>query len=92
MDAWRDERELRIAFEQRPSTAGFEVGCHVLAPGKCLTFGALTIGICAYQGFHAHRIRRATGARAVSAATTKAVVISSIAVLAADYVITSFLV
>ncbi len=59
---------------------------------KALTFGALTIGICAYQGFHAHRIRRATGARAVSAATTKAVVISSIAVLAADYVITSFLV
>ncbi|MEX1111083.1 MAG: ABC transporter permease [Chthoniobacterales bacterium] len=59
---------------------------------KALTFGALTIGICAYQGFHAHRIRRATGARAVSAATTKAVVISSIAVLAADYIITSFLV
>jgi len=59
---------------------------------KALTFGALTIGICACQGFHAHRIRRATGARAVSAATTKAVVISSIAVLAADYVITSFLV
>lgn len=59
---------------------------------KALTFGFLTISICAYQGFHAHRIRRATGARAVSAATTKAVVISSIMVLAADYVITSFLV
>jgi phospholipid/cholesterol/gamma-HCH transport system permease protein len=59
---------------------------------KALTFGLLTISICAYQGFHAHRIRRATGARAVSAATTKAVVISSIMVLAADYVITSFLV
>jgi phospholipid/cholesterol/gamma-HCH transport system permease protein len=59
---------------------------------KALTFGLLTISICAYQGFHAHRIRGATGARAVSAATTKAVVISSIMVLAADYVITSFLV
>jgi phospholipid/cholesterol/gamma-HCH transport system permease protein len=59
---------------------------------KALTFGLLTIAICAYQGFHAHRIRHATGARAVSAATTKAVVISSIAILAADYVITSFLV
>lgn len=59
---------------------------------KAVTFGLLTIGICAYQGFHAHRIRGATGARAVSAATTKAVVISSICILAADYVITSFLV
>lgn len=59
---------------------------------KAVTFGWLTISICAFQGFHAHRIRRATGARAVSAATTKAVVLSSIVVLAADYVITSFLV
>ncbi|MFM8460148.1 MAG: MlaE family ABC transporter permease, partial [Chthoniobacterales bacterium] len=59
---------------------------------KAVTFGLLTISICSYQGFHAHRIRRATGARAVSAATTKAVVLSCIAVLAADYVITSFLV
>jgi phospholipid/cholesterol/gamma-HCH transport system permease protein len=34
----------------------------------------------------------ATGARAVSASTTLAVVHSSIIILAADYVITSFLV
>jgi phospholipid/cholesterol/gamma-HCH transport system permease protein len=59
---------------------------------KAVTFGLLTISICSYQGFNAHRVRRATGARAVSAATTKAVVLSCIAVLAADYVITSFLV
>lgn len=59
---------------------------------KAVVFGLLTISICAYQGFNAHRVRRATGARAVSAATTKAVVVSCIAVLAADYVITSFLV
>ncbi len=59
---------------------------------KAVTFGLLTTAICAYQGFHAHHIKRATGARAVSAATTKAVVISSICILAADYVITSFLV
>lgn len=59
---------------------------------KAVTFGLLTISICAYCGFNAHRTRRATGARAVSAATTKAVVVSSIAVLAADYVITSVLV
>lgn len=59
---------------------------------KAATFGLLTISICAYHGFNAHRCRSATGARAVSAATTLAVVQSSIIVLAADYVITSFLV
>lgn len=59
---------------------------------KAVTFGLLTMSICAYCGFNAHRARGTTGARAVSAATTKAVVVSSIVVLAADYVITSFLV
>jgi len=59
---------------------------------KAAIFGLLTISICAYHGFNAHRCRSATGARAVSASTTRAVVHSSIVVLAADYVITSFLV
>lgn len=59
---------------------------------KAALFGILTISICAYHGFNAHRQRRATGARAVSKATTRAVVHASIAVLAADYVVTSFLV
>lgn len=59
---------------------------------KAATFGLLTIGLCAYHGFNAHLCRSATGARAVSASTTRAVVQSSIIVLAADYVITSFLV
>lgn len=59
---------------------------------KAVTFGLLTISLCAYHGFNAHRCRGATGARAVSASTTRAVVQSSIIVLAADYVITSFLV
>lgn len=59
---------------------------------KAATFGLLTIAICAYHGFNAHRCRGASGARAVSASTTRAVVHSSIAVLAVDYAITSFLV
>jgi phospholipid/cholesterol/gamma-HCH transport system permease protein len=59
---------------------------------KATVFGILTMSICAYHGFHADRCRSATGARAVSASTTRAVVHSSIIVLAADYVITSFLV
>jgi phospholipid/cholesterol/gamma-HCH transport system permease protein len=59
---------------------------------KAATFGLLTMSICAFYGFNAHRCRAASGARAVSTSTTRAVVLSSIVVLAADYVITSFLV
>lgn len=59
---------------------------------KAATFGLLTIGVCCYHGFHAHRCRFASGARAVSASTTTAVVHSCILILAADYIITSFLV
>ena len=59
---------------------------------KAATFGLLTISICAYHGFNAHRCASSSGARAVSASTTRAVVHSSIVVLVADYIITSFLV
>lgn len=59
---------------------------------KAVTFGLLTVALCAYHGFHAHRSRSGTGAQAVSASTTRAVVQSSIIVLAADYIITSFLI
>lgn len=59
---------------------------------KAATFGLLTISICAYHGFNAHRCASSSGARAVSASTTRAVVHSSIIVLVADYMITSFLV
>ncbi|MEI6860852.1 MAG: ABC transporter permease [Verrucomicrobiota bacterium] len=59
---------------------------------KAFVFGVLTITICAHNGYNTHRRTRATGARAVSASTTRAVVVSCIAVLAADYIITSLLV
>jgi phospholipid/cholesterol/gamma-HCH transport system permease protein len=59
---------------------------------KAAAFGLLSITICAYQGYNADRCRSATGARAVSASTTRAVVLSSIMVLVADYVISSFFV
>jgi phospholipid/cholesterol/gamma-HCH transport system permease protein len=59
---------------------------------KAAVFGLLTIAICAYNGFNSHRRRSSTGARAVGASTTRAVVFSSITVLAADYIITSLLV
>lgn len=56
---------------------------------KASVFGAIVISISAHNGYNTHRRSRATGARAVSASTTRAVVVSSILVLAADYVITS---
>lgn len=59
---------------------------------KAMLFGLLTVALCAYHGYHAHRCRSGTGARAVSASTTRAVVQSCITVLAADYVVTSFLI
>ena len=57
---------------------------------EAAAFGLLSISICAYQGFHADRCRSGTGAQAVSASTTRAVVYSSIMVLIADYIISSF--
>lgn len=43
MAAWRDERALRIAFEQRPGATGLEVGCEALAPGRRIAVGDLEI-------------------------------------------------
>lgn len=43
MAAWHDERELRIAFEQRPTVTGLEVECETLAPGRLVTIGDLEI-------------------------------------------------
>jgi phospholipid/cholesterol/gamma-HCH transport system permease protein len=59
---------------------------------KALIFGVVTISICCHSGFTTHRRRGVSGSRAVSVSTTRAVVLASIATLAADYLITSFLV
>jgi phospholipid/cholesterol/gamma-HCH transport system permease protein len=59
---------------------------------KASTFGLVSTAICAYPGYFAHRNSSAAGARAVSIATTRAVVFSSIMVLVADYLISSFFV
>jgi phospholipid/cholesterol/gamma-HCH transport system permease protein len=58
---------------------------------KAVVFGLLTIAICAYKGYTTHRHTNVAGARAVGKSATSAVVWSSIAILAADYVITSLL-
>ena len=42
--SWKDERELRVAFERRPANpAGLEAACNILQPGKVLTFDDLTV-------------------------------------------------
>ena len=44
---------------------------------KAVTFGLLTISLCAYHWFNAHRCSSATGARAVSASTTRCLLYTS---------------
>ena len=59
---------------------------------KSLVFGFSTISICAYRGYNTHRKASHPGVRGVSESATRAVVWSSVTVLAADYLITSFLI
>jgi len=58
---------------------------------KSLVFGLVTIAICTYRGFNTHRKASYPGVRGVSESATRAVVWSSVTVLATDYLITSFL-
>ncbi|MDE5833514.1 MAG: ABC transporter permease [Desulfovibrio sp.] len=57
---------------------------------KALAFGFLVSCVCCHQGYFAHKRRDSVGPEAVGNATTSAVVISCVMILAADYVITSF--
>lgn len=57
---------------------------------KAVVFGFLVSSICCHQGYFAHMRRDSVGPEAVGNATTSAVVISCVLILAADYVITSF--
>ncbi|HBF33622.1 TPA: ABC transporter permease [Candidatus Sumerlaeota bacterium] len=58
---------------------------------KSFAFAIIVSVICCYQGYTMHLRRNGFGARGVSVATTSAVVISSVLILATDYVLTSFL-
>lgn len=57
---------------------------------KAVVFGLLVSGVCCHQGYYAHLRRDSVGPEAVGNATTSAVVISCVLILAADYAITSF--
>ena len=58
---------------------------------KALVLGLLVTTVCCHQGYYTHRRRDSVGPEAVGNATTSAVVISCVLILAADYVLTSFL-
>lgn len=58
---------------------------------KAIVFAFIVSTISCYQGFFTHTRKGGFGAKGVSLATTSAVVISSVLVLCADYVITSLL-
>jgi phospholipid/cholesterol/gamma-HCH transport system permease protein len=64
------------------------MGSHDIAIGlyKALVFGLVVMWVCCYKGYHAARM--ATG---VSRATTDAVVLSSVMILAWDYFMTAVL-
>lgn len=57
---------------------------------KALVFGLLVATVCCHQGYFAHLRRDSVGPEAVGSATTSAVVISCVLILATDYLITSF--
>lgn len=58
---------------------------------KALVFGLIVVTVSCYKGYFAHLRFDGKGAEAVGNATTAAVVLSCILILAADYVLTSFL-
>ena len=58
---------------------------------KSLCFAVLMIWICTYKGFYAGVDEGNFGPEQVSRATTNAVVLSSVSILAGDYVVTSIL-
>lgn len=58
---------------------------------KALVFGLLVTTVCCHQGYFANLRTDSVGPEAVGNATTSAVVISCVLILAADYCLTSFL-
>ncbi len=56
---------------------------------KSMVFGFLVTAVCCHQGYYADRRGDSVGPEAVGNATTSAVVIACVLILAADYVLTS---
>jgi phospholipid/cholesterol/gamma-HCH transport system permease protein len=58
---------------------------------KSLVFALLVAAICCWRGYTTHKREDGFGAKGVGLSTTSAVVITCVAILAADYALTSFL-
>lgn len=57
---------------------------------KPFFFAIIVIAICSFEGFYTH-LRSGYGSRGVSISATRAVVTSTISILAADYLLTAFM-
>lgn len=73
---------IQTSVEIQDVTGGF---------AKAVTFALAVSTICCYQGFFTHHRVDGFGAKGVSMATTSSVVLSCVAVLILDYVLTSIL-
>jgi phospholipid/cholesterol/gamma-HCH transport system permease protein len=58
---------------------------------KSVVFAVLVSTICCFHGYFTHMRKDSYGAKAVGLSTTSAVVLSCVAILVSDYVVTSFL-
>ena len=58
---------------------------------KAIVFGLLVATVCCYEGYFTHKRRDSVGPEAVGNATTSAVVLSCVLILASDYILTSVL-
>ena len=58
---------------------------------KALTFAVIVCTVCCYQGYYTHLRQDSVGPEGVSQSTTQAVVMCSVLILMADYVLTSLL-
>ena len=59
---------------------------------KAVVFAVIVVTVCCYQGYFTHMRRDSHGAKAVGLSTTSAVVLSSVLILVADYIVTSLLI
>jgi phospholipid/cholesterol/gamma-HCH transport system permease protein len=59
---------------------------------KAVVFAVIVVTVCCYQGYFAHMREDSHGAKAVGLSTTSAVVLSSVLILVADYIVTSLLI
>jgi len=59
---------------------------------KAMVFAVIVSTVCCYQGYFAHMRTDSHGAKAVGRSTTSGVVICSVLILVADYVVTSLLI